>query len=307
MKKLYLLTSIALLFASCDNSAIKQEIVQLKNQVDSLVQVNNSQASLIASMRDSITVLSYPADQRLATINQLIKSESFDKAKKEIAKLKKVFPNSTEAASCDALLTKISDIEAKKLAEEQRIKALGFKAIQPKTTVQIDYNTVTFSGISIGSKFTFDDYGSSYFLRTAERGCKYISATMTVKSDSNYPELPECRLFMIEGDKMIRSSWFETRFASWSSYDTYLGNSHDSRNDFANTSTIRFKIGAEALESQLKKPCAIIIKNENGLRRNTEKFENPPVSYSGDINYKDTLTIDDFTSGEYFVIKFYNL
>lgn len=307
MKKLYLLTSIALLFASCDNNAIKQEIVQLKNQVDSLVQVNNSQASLIASMRDSITVLSYPADQRLSTINKLISDELFDKARLEISNLKKIFPNSKEASNIDQLLVKVNNLEKKKEAEIQRIKALGFKAIKPETSITIDYNKVAFS-ITTSNVFTFDSYGATYFYRDADRGYKYVTGTMTVTSSSKYPDIPEPQLYEIVGDKMVKSSSFDTRFARWSDYGSYLGNYHDSGNDFRKTSTIRFKVGAH-IDAEIinKKPVAVVLKHENILSREENDINNPPVSYTGGYGkYPSELRLEDFTKGDYHVVKYFN-
>lgn len=258
-------------------------------------------------MRDSIVILSYPADQRLARINDLIAKESFKDAKDEIAQLRKVFPNSKEAEICAGLSDKIASLEAKKQAEIERIKALGFKAVKAVSSVTIDYNTATFS-LSVANVFTFDSYGSRYFYRDADRGYKYVTGSMTIKSTSKYPDLPEPHLYEIVGDKMVRKSYFDTEFARWEDYGTYLGNYHDSGNDFRKTSTIRFKIGA-SIDADIigKKPVAVVLKHKNFLTREEDDHRNPPVSYKGGYGeYPDSLSLEDFTSGEYHVIKYFN-
>lgn len=304
MKKLIPL-SFLLLIASCQTGIKQEEYNKMMNEKDSIISAKDL---LISQMHDSIVMYSYPADQRLIRINELISSESFAEARNEISQLIEIFPISSEASTGKTLLAKIQEIEAKKEAEIQRIKALGFKAVKAQTTVTVDYNTVTFSGISVGSRYTFDSYSDEYRYRGAERGWKYVTATMTVKSTDNYARIPMCQYYLIEGDKMRKSSWFETRFARWSSYGHYLGNYTDYKNDFAHTSTIAFKIGAEVHEDDLKKPGAIVMKHENVQRRNEDRHENPPVSYSSglEFSYPDSLSIDDFSSGEYHVIKYYN-
>ena len=306
MKKILLFSSFAIL-VSCQQGINQEEYNKIVAEKDSLTRVVASKEQLIASMRDSISILSYPADQRLAHINELIKSESYKEAKNEISTLQKVFPHSKEASSSKALLAKIQDIEAKKEAEIQRIKALGFKAIKATPTVTIDYNTATFS-LSVANVFTFDSYGDRYFYRDADRGYKYVTGSMTIKSSSKYPELPEPQLYEIVGDKMEKSSSFDTEFARWEDYGSYLGNYHDSGNDFKKTSTVRFKIAASIeTETISKKPIAVVLKHKNFLTRHEDRHDNPPVSYiGGSREYPNTLTLEDFTSGEYHVIKYFN-
>ena len=53
--------------------------------------------------------------------------EDYANAKSQIAQLKKIFPNSSEAKTCGALESTITAKEEAKKAEQERIKALGFK------------------------------------------------------------------------------------------------------------------------------------------------------------------------------------
>ena len=77
-----------LLLASCAGSGSR---VDLSPQVDSLTNAVAKQDATIKQMRDSIDMLKFPADQRLAKIKQMIASEDFSGAKNAIAQLQKEY------------------------------------------------------------------------------------------------------------------------------------------------------------------------------------------------------------------------
>ena len=129
---------------------------------------------------------------------------------------------------------------------------------------------------------------------------------MSVTSTSHDPELPELALYSISGDKMILVGTFDTRFARWSDYGAYLGNYHDSSNDFSKVSTVRFKLGLQVSNEKLSKPYAIVLKKKNALTYHYDRFANPPISYIGSASYPSSLNIDNFKNG-YVLIKRYNL
>ena len=281
---------------------LKKDCEQLNNQLA-------EKDAVIGVLRDSIALLKFPADQRLNKINSLIGSGDYEAAIKSIAELVSIFPESKEAKSAEALNSRIEDLIAKRIAEEQRIKALGFKALKPVSTVKVGYNKVAISSISIGNTMIFDSYSYEYHYFTADRGNKYISAAMNITSDVKDPQLPQLALYTIKGDTMSYKGVFLTRFAHWEDYGTYLGNYNDNRNDFSKTSTVKFKVGIEESEQVLKEAYAIVLKKENALSRQYERFNNPPVSYSGIVNYPSSLKLEDFTKedSEYVVIKIANL
>ena len=285
-----------------ENDSIKQRINELENE-------NDKKLTIINKLRDSISILSFPADQRLVRIIELIDKQDYFTAKKEIADLKKVFPESKEAKQVSESLKKINELEEKKKRDEERMLALGFKALKPSLSCKIDYNKVEISSLSIGNSFIFDSYDDRYYYRSADRGNKYITAVMKITSESMNPQLPQPAFYIIEGDKMKFDGWFSVEFARWEDYGTYLGNDHDFGNDFAKTSTIRFKIGKEVSEENLKKPYAIILKKENFLSREYNRFDTPPISYNGFVDYPYHLKLNDFTSenSKYVVIKIANL
>lgn len=268
--------SFLCLWTSCTQS-VPNDYNQIVSERDSLVYVIKDQLKLISCLQDSVRIYSYPADQRMNRINKFVKDNEFSSARQEIRELRSAFPKSREAEQCEALVQRIDKEEARIKAEQDRIKALGFKAIKEKSTVEIGYNTISFSNMNVSGKFIFDDYGYRYFFREADRGHKYITASMRIKSTSTDPLLPQCAVYSISGDKMELERKFDTEFARWKDYGTYLGNYHDFKNDFAKTSTVSFKIGAEVTEEVTKSAFAIVIMNKNGLSRETRDYPNPPV------------------------------
>lgn len=294
---------VFLVYSCSSKSEMNSKVAEIeKKYQDSLTAVRNE----LQEAKSKIEVLSYPADQRFSHITELFNAQEYEKAKREIAELRNVFPNAPENTECAKMLEKIAAIEAAKKAEEERIKALGFKAIPQKTSIKIGYNTITLSSISIGRTFTFDYRSDEWTYREADRGTKYISAAMAVTSTDHDPNLPQFAVYKIEGGQMVYEESFDTEFARWEDYGTYLGNYHDSRNDFAKVSTVKFKIGVQISDGVLSKPYAIVVKNENGLTSSYDRYKNPPKSYVGSVSYPRTLSVEDFTNN-YTLVKTYNL
>lgn len=289
--------------------ANQTELNNLRKECDELTARVNADAAVILALRDSVTMLSYPADQRLTKINSLTSSGEYTAAKMEISRLIELFPESKEAKTAPAIVERIDKFIAQKKAEEERIKALGFKALKAFTTFKIDYNKVELTSISVGNTFTFDSYGDRYFYRSADRGNKYITAAMKITSDSKDPMLPQLAVYKISGDSMTWEGNLKTEFARWDDYGSYLGNYHDLGNDFAKTSSVRFKIGKEVAEEIIKGPYALIMKKENALNRSYERFDNPPISYIGSVDYPYTLKLEDFTkeNSQFIVVRIANL
>ncbi len=303
-----LISCVGLLLSSCTGST---PTVDLQPTVDSLTNVVAQQKATIDQMEETILKLQFPADQRLAEINKLIKSEKYNEAKSAIASLKSVFPQSTEAAQCDELCQVIDNKLAAIEAEKQRVKALGFKVLKPSTTVEIGYNKVVFSGFNIGAKFTHDVYptytGSSWYEHTADRGNKYISCAMDVTSTSKDPDIPTLAFYTVQGDKLIKKGDFWVQMGKWQDYGTYLGNEHDLKNDFSKVSTVKFKLGLELPDADFSKPYILVLKKENTQVRHYERMRNPPIYYQGSAGYPNSLTIENFSNGNYIAVKIANL
>lgn len=269
----------------------------------------------LASARDSITILqkridelSYPADHRLDNITRLFKNGDLDSATVEINRLTSLFPQSEEARQAADIATKIAEIRKAKAEEEKRLKALGFKAAKESTSVSFGEIKAVFSSFKTANTYTFDHYDTRYFYRQADKGHKFISAAMSITSNATNPLLPQCAVYFVDGDMLTYSGiTFNTHFARWDDYGAYLGNYADYNNDFSKVNTVKFKIGAQIAEEDLKRPFAIVLKKEGALSRKHEAFSCPEISYSGGAEFTSTLTLSDIgESGMYVIIKKYN-
>ena len=182
-----LLTFSTTLIISC---GVKQsEYDSIKNELETAKKQIVQDSIHISNLRDTITMLSLPANQRLTLINEQVSNGKYSQAQRSIDELNRLFPNSKESQQTSAILQRIDYLIAKQKAEEERVKALGFKALKPQSSATIDYNKVSFSNITTSSNFVFDSYGDSWRYRTADRGNVYITAVMSVTSSSKNPGL----------------------------------------------------------------------------------------------------------------------
>ena len=92
---------------------------------------------------------------------------------------------------------------------------------------------------------------------------------------------------------MINITLFDVKFYSWSSYGAYLGNYHDSKNDFSKRNTINFTAGAQMEKSNNKR---IIFTNGEECYACGGGGYQPPVAYYGSqcSQIKKELTVEDF-------------
>jgi len=96
-------------------------------------------------------------------------------------------------------------------------------------------------------------------------------------------------------------------FRRWSSYGSYIGLYHDFKNDFAHTAAIPFTAAASIDADVAKKPFAVVA---TGLfcHSRGEQIGQPEVVYrkSPGCGRKDTLSTEDFNTGAYRVLAFFN-
>ncbi len=310
MRKRLTVALVLLILTVLSSCGLKQSAYNnLLNENNSLKNQKEKDSVRISNLLDTIAMLQYPANQRLSSINKLVSDEDFSKARQEIDELNKLFPESYESKQTPSILEKIGQQIEKKRAEEERIKSRGFKSLKPISSATIGYNKVSFSATSIGRRFVHDSYDDGYFYNTADRGNVFITVAMSVTSTSKNPMIPSLAIYSIYGDKMQLENTMQIELASWQNYGTYLGNYNDNGNDFSKTSTVRFKLGAEVSKDVIKKAYAIVLKKDNYAMRHYERFDNPPISYSGINPYPYNLKISDFTGNdsEYVIIKIANL
>lgn len=312
MKKLYL-SFILFLLVGCEveTSKLKEELQDARDSINVLYTLSLD----LQTARDSIDVLqqkvvelSYPADQRYSNIILAIDREDYDLANKELSELVRVFPNSVEASKKDKLSATIAAGVESKLAEEKRLKALGFKALTETSKVNIEDVTLSFGTFKTGTQFTFDAYStygghSEWRYIQADKNTKYVSSQLSITSTSPNPKLPECAVYIVDGSRLVYLRTFITKMARWDDYASYLGNNADYNNDFSKVNTVKFKVGVQIEDEVLKKPFVVVVKNQCSLSRNNNSLATPPISYTGYTSFKSYLTLDDVKSGEYIVVK----
>lgn len=261
MKRIVFLASF-FIFASCVSQSKHDSIItQIQGKIDSLQAVLLECDSTIVLLRDSVSLLAYPADQRFNTIVNLVQSNDFEKARDEIVQLRTAFPKSIQAEQCQAQLEIIEKKEAAIIAEQERVKALGFKAFKDVSSVVIDDRTCSFSAFSFGRTFTSDycnDVGE-YSYRTADKNNTFILASMTMSTKQNFASTPSIYACEIKDGKLHRIRSFIDEYASWSSYGAKIGNYSDDSHDFSKVNSVRYKIGAEISNEESKAPIVIVI------------------------------------------------
>ena len=258
---LTILPVICLLAKSCSMGGgedVTQRIKSLEAEILSYKQT-------CVTLRDSIKLLSFPADQRYNQIVKLVESGAFTEARSSINELVRLFPNSKEAEQTKSQLAKIEKKEAQKRAEEERIKALGYKVFKDQGSIAIGASTISFSGFTYGRTFTFDYVNdvSEYYYRTAYKGNTYVLANMSITTKENYADYPSPAVFRIVDGNLSLITTFSREYASWSTYGAYIGNYSENSHDFSKVNTVRFKLGAEISLEDSKLPL-VVLTNKDG-------------------------------------------
>lgn len=253
----------ATLVSSCGINEVDYK--KALSQVDSLKTVIGVYEKRCAELQDSISFLKFPADQRYNQVITLVKGGSFEEARAAIADLKAVFPNSKEAEMVASQLAYMEKKEAEKKAEEERIKALGFKVFKDQTTVKFEKKSCTFSGFTYGRTFTFDYVSDvdEYYYRTADKGNTYILANMSMTTKESYASTPSLSVYKIVDGSLKKIASFSEEYASWATYGAYIGNYSETSHDFSKVNTVRWKIAAEISNEESKMPL-VILTNKDG-------------------------------------------
>lgn len=274
MRKHILYILISVLAVSCVLQSKYDEEMQrnniLSSRVDSLSACILENNNLIATLRDSISVLSYPAGQRYNSAQNFVQAEDFANARKEIEGIQRVFPKSIEADKCPQLIAAIEKREAEIKAEQERIKALGFKVFKDNYTIKREDSTYSFSQFTFGRTFTFDYCPDvdEYWYRTADKNNTYLVTTMSLTSKKNYAFPPSIYACKIVDGKLRCIGYFSHEYAAWSSYGAKIGNYSDSSHDFSKVNTVRYKYGAEISLEDSKNPIIVLVPKDNNASLN---------------------------------------
>ena len=270
MKKLINLllgvTIVTCLFTSCTQTNKTDAAVQfteIERKYQDTIKVLKQELS---EANAKIEILSYPADQRLAHIGELFNSEDYAGVKKEATEVKRIFPNAKENDGCNEYLKKIEAIEAAKKAEEERIKALGFKAFKDNPSVKFDNVTYSFSGFTYGRTFTFEYVldVDEYSYEVADKSCTYILASLAISTKENYASNPKVYACEIVDGKLKEIDDFRIEYASYNTYGASIGNYSETSHDFSKVSSVKYKMAAQIPQSYTSKPIVIIVRKTSG-------------------------------------------
>lgn len=288
-KNLFYYVVIILFITSCGGNS---------KEYDDLMKSYDEKSKELEQCKAENEKLSNTPEMRLAESKSLQAEGKLSEAKSELTELMDVYPGTDEAIEAKKLFDQITKEEEKIKAEEERLKNMTFGDL--KTSMKIIYNklTLNFASVTTGSTWTFDNYGSSYMYRSAQRGFVYLVAKVNITSEENYPSLPPIIAYQLNNGKLDKIGTLEYRFAKWKDYGSYLGNYADYGNDFSQTPTVYFSCGISISEDISKnKAIFLVVQNKGCFTRKTEDFENPSVKYvEGSCGAKSTLGIEDFKS-----------
>lgn len=241
-----------------------------------------------------------------AEVEFAVRAEDADKAKAALKRLTDRYPLSAEAASAgkrvDALLAR----QRASQEETRRVAALGFKALQVRPSFGHGDMTMGLTATGVVRRWTFDMHGDGWRFLDAEKGRKYLTATVQVSSKNKDPQLFGIAAYVADGAKLTHVGAARYRFIRWRDYGAFLGNHADFRNDFSHNSRIPFSIGVSVSDEELKRrPVYLVATREGCHRRLYERFGQPPIQYVP-VNcesLKPTLSAADFKNGSLAILK----
>ena len=235
-----------------------------------------------------------------------VKANDAEKAKAALKRLTERYPLSAEAAQEGK---RVDALVARQLAaqeEAQRTAALGFKALRTSPYFSHGDTSIGLTATAVVTRWNFDSHGDGWKYLDAEKGRKFVTATVTVRSKSQDPLLFGIGAYVANGAVLTYVGRVRYRFVRWRDYGSFLGTQADFRNDFSYTSRIPFSVGVSVTDEELKRrPLYLVATREGCHRRLYERFGQPPIQYVPNNCYslKPTLTIADFKDGSLAVIK----
>ncbi|MDM1522890.1 hypothetical protein HX088_06295 [Empedobacter sp. 225-1] len=293
MNKIYFTIAVALLTVSCNNEVKQSDYDKLKAE--------------LTECKKTVEDLQNTPQVRLSNGQQFLSKNDIVNAKKEFNALIEKFTETEEAQKAKTLIANIEKEEKEKKEAEERKRTLGFKILKENSSVTVGDITVKFTSVSTGQRFNFDHYSDESWGRNAERGEIYILSKISISSEIKDPELPPVAIYKVSNGNLTLEGTMDYRFQRWRDYGAYLGNYADYGNDFSHTKTIPFSLGETVSKEDFDNNAFfVVVKKQNCFYRKSERFNNPPVSYtSSGCNLKSTLTVDDFDK-DYALVKIFN-
>lgn len=294
---------------ACGNASESGPPATVSNTSEQLLRSENERLKAdLAALKAQVEDLKQTPQALLVAVQDAVKAEKLDAAKAALDKLESRYGSSAQLSSAKTDVSKLSGVLQARAEEAKRLEAMGFYALKPKKDTKVDGMLVQVEGLTLGNRWTFDNYDDSYFYRDARRDEKFVLLRTTLKSldKQTDPNLPDIGIYAIDGKEMKRVASMSYEFRRWSSHGTYIGLYHDFKNDFAHTPAVPFVAGASITTEQSTKPFAVVTTGQHCHVRG-KKIGAPEVEYSiGSCDFKTSLSVADFASGEYQVLGFFN-
>lgn len=295
--KLLVLTFGILSFLGCSDGEAQKQLSELKTELEQTkVELNNCSTEL--------TEIKNTAENRFIRAQKLLSENNLEGAKREFKGIINNFQGTKNATNASNEIAKIDKVIEQKRIEVERKKALGFKILEPVSTVKFDDLSLRFEKIWTGKRWSFDDYGSRYKLRDAQRGNKHILARVSISSETKNPSLPPVLAYQMNNGELELIGTLGYEFRRWKDYGSYLGNYADYGNDFAHSKTIPFNLGLQVPDEKfVGKTIYIVMKKTGCFERKKKNYGNPEIEYSeGICSAKRTLKVEDFDN-DYILLK----
>jgi len=296
-RRLLALTIGIITLISCSDGETKKQLSELKTELEQAkTELSNCSAEL--------TEIKNTAENRFIRAKKLLTDNNLTRAKTEFQGIVDNFKGTNDATTASKEIEKIDKIIEKKRADEERKKALGYKVLKPTTRVKYGDLSLRFDKVWKGKRWSFDDYGSQYFLRDAERGNSHIMARISVTSENNNPSLPPILVYQMSNGELKYLGTQGYKFRRWKDYGSYLGNYADYGNDFSHSKTIPFNCGVELSNDDLKSGTIyVVLKKQGCFNRTKVDYGNPEIAYrESSCSPKRILKVEDFDN-EYVLIK----
>jgi len=136
----------------------------------------------------------------------------------------------------------------------------------------------------------------------------YITADVNITSKVKEPALPSVVVYYSQEEKLYLLGQMTYNFYQWEDYGTYLGNYHDSNNDFNYVETVKFAMGVSISEQIPKGSKLYIVAFDNkGFIKNHDKFRHPEIFYDwvGKKSLPSQIIANDF-NGSLKLVKIKN-
>ncbi len=295
--KLTIFSILILSILSCSDGETKKQLSELKAELEKTkTELNNCSAEL--------TEIKNTAENRFIRAKKFLSENNLTGAKTEFQGIVDNYKGTNDASTASKEIAKIERTIEQKRIEAERKKALGYKVLKPTTRVKYGDLSLRFDKVWKGKRWSFDDYGSQYFLRDAQRGNSHIMTRVSVTSENNNPSLPPILVYQMDNGELRLLGTLGYKFRRWKDYGSYLGNYADYGNDFAHSKTIPFNCGVELSNDDLKSgKIYVVLKKQACFNRTKVDYGNPEIAYrESSCNPKRILKVEDFDN-DYVLLK----